>query len=221
MFSQSNPKYKERYKHRRSTNGKVTREYRAYRDMLNRCYYTKHNRYHRYGGRGISVCERWRGPSGFDNFVDDMGMCPQGMQLDRSNNDKDYAPDNCTWATAKAQALNRSTTHLLTHNGKTMSITEWAEECGVPAGTLERRVNYSGMSVADAIETPVGSADKSHKHFISFMGKTQSLKRWAEELGVRYSLLRTRLIRYGWSVDRAFTTPSLRSNKQSLSCEGV
>lgn len=185
------------------------REYRAYMDMLNRCYYKKHNRYHRYGGRGIQVCPRWRGERGFDNFYDDMGKCPDGLQLDRIENDADYSPDNCKWSTRKEQCLNRSTTRKIEYNGQIKSIVEWADEFGISENTLERRLNHSKMSVAAALETPVGAADKSHKLFFEFRGETRSLKTLADEFALNYGLVRRRLIR-GWDIERALTTPSLR-----------
>ena len=209
MYAHDNVKYATLYKHHRSEGGKATREYRAYRDMLNRCYYKKHNRYHRYGGRGIQVCPQWLGSGGFDNFCDDMGKCPEGLQLDRIENDEDYSPGNCKWSTRKEQGLNRSTTRKIEYNGQTKSIVEWAEETGIPAGTLERRLNSSKMSVAVALNTPVGAADKSHKLFFEFRGERKSLKALSDEFGIPYDLVRRRLTR-GWDLERALTTPSLR-----------
>lgn len=79
--------------------------YGLYRGMLQRCYYPKHNRYHRYGGRGVTVCERWLEPrTGFWNFVEDMGPRPEGMSLDRwPDPDGNYEPTNTRWATRRQQ----------------------------------------------------------------------------------------------------------------------
>jgi hypothetical protein len=81
--------------------------YKAWCSMGERCSNPNHQAWEHYGGRGISVCERWLGPWGFPNFLADMGERPDGMSLDRINNDGDYEPGNCRWATAKVQARNR------------------------------------------------------------------------------------------------------------------
>lgn len=81
-----------------------TRTYRSWVAMRARCNNPKTRDYASYGGRGITVCERWES---FENFLEDMGERPPGKSLDRINNDLGYLPDNCRWATAKEQANNR------------------------------------------------------------------------------------------------------------------
>lgn len=82
-----------------------TRTYRIWRCMINRCHYEKHPDWHLYGGRGISVCDVWR--NSFEAFFASMGKAPDGLSIDRIDNDGNYEPGNCRWATAKQQAQNR------------------------------------------------------------------------------------------------------------------
>ena len=81
-----------------------TRIYNIWADMVGRCTRPTHARFADYGGRGITVCERWRS---FENFFADMGERPAGRSLDRIDNDAGYSPDNCRWATAQEQRANR------------------------------------------------------------------------------------------------------------------
>lgn len=85
------------------------KEYNSWRAMRERCNNPRHRAYKRYGGRGIKVCERWNNPdTGFINFLSDMGRRPDGMTIDRINNDKGYSPQNCRWSDQKTQVANSS-----------------------------------------------------------------------------------------------------------------
>lgn len=107
----------------------ISPEYRAWRHMLDRCYNPNCKAYRRYGGRGISVCQRWR--DSFANFLSDVGYRPIGLTLDRINNDGNYEPGNVEWRTRSEQSRNTHRRVEMTFNGVTLCMTEWAEIMGV------------------------------------------------------------------------------------------
>lgn len=101
-------------------------EYYVWRTMKARCLNPKARMYHRYGGRGIKICERWML---FDNFFADMGKRPSPKhQLDRENNDGNYEKNNCRWITSKEQGNNRSDNVRISLNGETLTLSEWADK---------------------------------------------------------------------------------------------
>lgn len=83
------------------------REYRSWRNMIERCTNPENSCYEYYGGRGIKVCERWLGQAGLKHFIEDMGNRPDGMTLDRVDVNGDYTPENCRWADHTTQSYNR------------------------------------------------------------------------------------------------------------------
>lgn len=124
-----------------------SREYRIWADMRRRCIDERNKNYPYYGGRGISVCDRWQD---FSNFIADMGKSQKGQSLDRIDNSGKYEPDNCKWSSLKEQARNRRSNRLINFNGKTMCVSEWAETIGIARDTLKRRL-LLGWSVERAL----------------------------------------------------------------------
>lgn len=125
-------------RHRHKVNRTQSRTYNSWCAMKARCQNPKNEKYPRYGGRGIRVCERWQL---FDNFLADMGECPEGMTIDREHNDDNYEPGRCRWATDEEQANKRSNNHLITWNDKTQTIAQWAQELGMSYGKLVSRIH--------------------------------------------------------------------------------
>lgn len=128
--------------------------YTVWRHMKERCYRKKTHNYHRYGGRGIIVCDNWK--NDFKKFYDwalENGW-KEGLTIERINNDGNYEPENCTFVTPKKQANNRHTNHYLTIFGETKSLKEWSEDnrCIISYSMLQSRI-LKGWHPEKAITT--------------------------------------------------------------------
>lgn len=114
-----------------------SRTYRIWQAMLNRCRNPKTSNYKDYGGRGITVCERWRV---FAAFLADMGECPPDHSIDRKENDGNYEKGNCMWSTRHTQTRNKRTNRLITFNGETKCLKDWAVSLGIDQASLAERL---------------------------------------------------------------------------------
>jgi hypothetical protein len=167
--------------------------------MRERCLRTNHPAFHRYGGRGIKVCARW---DSFLNFLEDMGPKPgDGFTLERLNNDGDYEPDNCKWATPREQGNNRSDNRLLEFRGETLTIAEWASRLGLRHTTIRMRLE-KGWSVEKALTPKLRPSTRA----LTLRNETLTLAEWSERTGIASNTIRMRLAN-GWGAERALTTP--------------
>lgn len=145
---------KARTKHGGTPRGNRMPEYRVWGTMIDRCYNEKCERYRYYGGRGIKMCDRWRGENGFANFIADMGRRPaKGMSIDRIDNDKGYSPENCRWATQLEQVNNTRANKRIEFNGQNLTYAQWERIYNLSHGTINRRIAY-GWTPENAITTP-------------------------------------------------------------------
>lgn len=146
--------HKERFGALNRTHGASgTLTWKRWRSMVARCTMKNAKSYPRYGGRGIIVCERWL--TSFENFLSDMGECPDdNFTLERKNNDGNYELTNCRWATRKEQNRNSSRNHILVFKDESHCITEWADILGINFRTIMTRIN-KGWSAEQALGTPI------------------------------------------------------------------
>ena len=122
-----------------------TPTYKSWTGMKNRCSNPKYHAYNRYGERGIMVCERWMK---FEDFYEDMGEKPKGMSIERIDNNGNYCPENCCWATKKNQARNTRRNKMVRYQGKTQCLAAWVEELGINYGTLWNRLQTHSPQIA-------------------------------------------------------------------------
>lgn len=151
------------------------KEYRAWLAMKARCYAPSTTKGY-YKENNIQVCERWL--HSFDNFMDDMGKCPDRYSLDRIDNLKDYSPDNCRWASWDTQARNKSNSRIFTHDGKTMCLRDWATYLDINYYTLNKRINAYGYSFEDAIAENFGRVNKNNTSGHKGVSWNKSKERW-------------------------------------------
>lgn len=135
--------------------------YSVWFQIVQRCTNSKHKRWPRYGGRGITVCRRWTGPSGFSNFLADMGPKPSATSsVDRRHNGRGYSPANCRWANKTTQSRNSAKARILTVNGQRRCIAEWAEVTGIPRHTIQWRISH-GWSAVEAVTKPIDTRKRN------------------------------------------------------------
>lgn len=177
-----------RTKHGFARDGKRHPVYNIWLAMKDRCYNPNNRFYHRYGGRGISVCALWR--RDYSAFIAYMGKRPSPKHsLDRIDNNKGYYPGNVRWATRHQQSHNTSANVFIRFRGKTLSLHEWAEELNIPYGMILQR-RHRGLPV-HKILAPRTTRVRSSK--VRFGGKAMSLREWAAHSGVKYATLWRRL----------------------------
>lgn len=207
-----------------STQGGLSKTptYNSWNAMINRCARPANGRYSSYGGRGVTVCDRWR--FSFKAFLADMGERPHGTTLDRIDNNGNYEPGNCRWATLIEQQENRSVTKMLTAFGETLSVAEWRRRTGLSQSTLNWRLKKMGLGAEDALsravkktgrpkrqahlapDAPERRLNKSGFVLLSAFGTENLISDWAKRSGLTAQTIRARL-KNGWTSEEAVATP--------------
>lgn len=182
-------------------------EYRQWKSMKSRCYSPSATK-GKYKENNIQVCDEWR--NSFETFYSDMGNCPAGFTLERINNLKDYSKENCEWANRSTQSKNREEFNdIVTYNGKTMVLKDWARELNIKYTTLYQRIYRSGLSFEQAVQKD------PFRKLITIGDESKTLKQWCEVYNMEFSLVNNRVCKHKWSAIEALTIPKggKRNNK--------
>jgi hypothetical protein len=175
-------------------------EYRTLKQIHGRCFNPNGTGFHRYGGRGITVCQRWRGKDGPTHFLADMGKKPSARHsIDRIDNDGHYScgkcpqcrkngwPPNCRWALPKEQGRNRIDNRRITIGGSTRTVTEWSEASGTAFSTIANRLER-GWSPRDAVFQPAALSQPRGHGSVYFNTLERKWKAHINHKKVRYNL---------------------------------
>jgi hypothetical protein len=180
--------------------------YAVWSTMRARCENPKHNRYHLYGGRGITVCAAWQDFARFRSWASKSGY-RKGLQIDRVNTDGNYEPSNCEWRSVKDQQRNRRNNRIVTFKGVSKPLAAWADDprCVVPYKVLWERLE-DGWEFGRALTQP--QRRKGGYRLITAWGETKGIRAWAADPrcpGVKEATLWKR-INDGWPAERAIAT---------------
>lgn len=145
--------------------------YVSWKAMIHRCTHSTHPAYHRYGGRGIRVCDRWIGS--LVDFVADMGERPsRAHSIDRIDVNGNYEPGNCRWATRLEQGVNKSTNRYVNHDGMRLSVREWSRRTGIGATTIRQRLDLGWLPAEALTRVPFAiqrSRDDGRQLYVYFV----------------------------------------------------
>ena len=180
-----------------------TPEHHVWQNMRQRCTNQRNKAYGYYGGRGISVCQRW---DSFENFIADMGPRPSSKHsIERKDVNGNYEPGNCRWATAKEQMNNTRRNRLVEYQDRTQTLAQWCDELGLKSLRVMKRLDL-GWSPEEAFTVE----PYSNYSAIKIDGVTKHLNEWCRKTGVSASSVINRIKR-GWSVRDAVLTPTLKT----------
>jgi hypothetical protein len=219
------------HREQNKTHGLTSNEhYNRWSHILDRCNNPNSPAYKDYGGRGIKVCDRWHDVRLFIEDLPD-GYEP-GLEIDRIDNNGNYEPGNVKWSTKKENGRNKRNNVLLTYNGQTKTITEWAEEYNIHHVTIKDRIDKQGFTVEQALTAPlmtdsermkitcakrwsvhvkkvhVPKTDRKIRKFL-YNGEELTIKQLSDKTGISTKLLAKRLCEYNWPIEKAI----LPSNK--------
>lgn len=146
------PKGTFKWSHPCRVDGKLTKTYRTWQGMIARCTRESHPAFKYYGGKGVKVCDRWTGPGGYQNFINDVGVAPEGLWIERKDSKGHYTPENCCWETPAVQARNREQGGK--HSAQPMSLKSLCKVLGVKYSLVYQRVVLRNWTYQEAFTIP-------------------------------------------------------------------
>lgn len=159
-----------------------------------------------YLSKNIKVSEKWI--NNFDNFYKDMGKRPDGFSIDRIDNNGDYSPENCRWASMETQTNNRgSFNKIFSYNGEVKTLKEWSKSLNIKYTTLYNRIYRTGLSFEEAIN------EKCFNKVVTYNNENRYLKDVCDELKLCYKTIYNRLYKHGWTLERSITEPLKKRTK--------
>jgi len=193
-----------------------TPEYVAYMSILSRCLDPKHKRYKDWGGRGITVDEKWNSKEKFPAFLKEVGPRPSNKHsINRKDNNAGYVSGNICWSTSKEQCRNRRNNKWFEYEGKKMCLQELSETYKIRKQTIKYRLDVLGWDLKSALTTATvkspnkempGNA-KPTRMKITWNGQSLNSRQWSKITGIGDAVIRGRL-RHGWSIEDALTVPA-------------
>lgn len=172
-----------------------SRLYGIWKAMRRRCYKNNDLNYYNYGGRGITVCDAWNKFEAFAEWALSNGYA-ENLEIDRIDNNGNYEPSNCRWATRQEQCLNKRDSRNITINGVTKHISEWSKETGVPIVTIWKRFKRYGSSELLFVKNMVRSTEEHKQEIIELFTNGVNRFQISQRLGITPTAITNSLKRW-------------------------
>ena len=185
---------------------KGTRLYNTWAHMKQRCENPKNDDYNNYGGRGICVCDEWQEFEPFYEWAMSNGY-NEKLTIDRIDVNGNYEPNNCRWADAYTQHNNTRTNTYVVYKGQRKTASQWSRELKISKCRLYRQLK-NGKTLEEIINTPPRGS-----HYLEVDGQKHTIAEWARIYDMPYDVVEARVNRYGWSAEKALTTPIRKMRK--------
>ena len=188
-----------------------TRVFRIWADIQQRCDNSNNKAYKYYGARGIVVCDEWKTFEGFWKWAQLSGYADD-LTIERIDVNGNYEPSNCKWIPFSKQARNTRRNRMITYNGENLPMVEWGERLGMGGSAIKSRIDR-GYTEEEAVSIP--QMKPQALRYIEYKGKNQTVAKWSKELNISSATIRRRIDVWGWSEEKALSTPTGSDRERS------